>query len=147
MKKVLVLVLVAVMVFAVCSLTACGVETYTGECSYESWGTTYGCKVDVKVKDGVIQSVKLYSDKDTGWVRTTPEEDWVGYKTTEESYPDFLKLFKGKTVEEINKIIANPIGIPFVSNEEFNIAGATVSSARIILAVQNALSQIPADAE
>ena len=147
MKKILVLALVVVMVFSVCALTACGIETYTGECHYESWGTNYGCKVDVAVKDGVIQSVRLYSDEDTGWVRTTPEEQWVGFKTTEEAYANFLKLFKGKTVEEINKIVANPIGVPFVSNDEFNIGGATVSSARIILAVQDALSKIPADAE
>ncbi len=154
MKKVLVLALVAVMVFAVCSLTACGVNTYTGECSYESWGTTYGCKVDVTVNGkGVITSVKLWSDEDTGWVRTTSADRWdgtslgIGYEAAEAAYADYLKLFKGKTVEEVMAIDVEVNALIQVVEDDWSIAGATVSAARIVAAVQDALSQIPADAE
>lgn len=110
MKKILVLALVVVMVFSVCALTACGIETYTGEYKNETKNGTYGVKVDVAVKDGVIKSVKLYSDEDTGWMRTTPAEYWdgtslgIGYEAAEAAYPEFLKLFECKTVEEIMEI-------------------------------------------
>lgn len=150
MKKILVLALVVVMVFSVCALTACGIETYTGEYKNETSNGTYGVKVDVAVKDGVIKSVKLYSDEDTGWMRTTPAEYWdgtslgIGYEAAEAAYPEFLKLFEGKTVEEIMEI---PSLLGAVLDEDWQIAGATASASRIVLAVQDALSKIPADAE
>ena len=149
MKKILVLVLVVVMVFAVCSLTACGIETYTGEYKSETINGTYGVKVDVKVKDGVIKSVKLWSDEDTGWMRTTPAEYWdgtslgIGYEAAEAAYPEFLEKFEGKTVEEIMEI---PALLGVVLDKDWHIAGATASASRIVLAVQNALSKISAEA-
>ena len=72
MKKVLVIALAVIMVVSAFALTACAQpETVTGECKYDSkWGT-YGCKVDVTVQNGVITGVRLYTDEETGWHRTT----------------------------------------------------------------------------
>ena len=155
MKKILVLMLAFVMVFAVCSLTACGKEyTYTGEVSYESHNTTYGVKVDVTVKGDKITAVKLYTDEETGWVRTS-----AGWKSTEEggygmnegdlgvaaaeaAYPEYLNTFVGKTVAEIMAVEATATAEgQSVTTEGWNLTGATQSAARIIVAVQNALSK------
>lgn len=144
MKKILVIALAVVMLVSVFALTACGSQVYTGECKYENaWaeGQYYGAKVDVAVSGGVIKSVKLYTDEETGWTRTT--SSWDGYAAAEAAYEAFLNRFVGMTVAEVNAIVATATAEgQSVTTEGWAIAGATQSAARIIVAIQNALAQI-----
>ena len=147
MKKLIVIALVVVMAVSVVAFAACGGEKVTGECSYESYGHTYGVKVDVTVKDGKITAVKLYSEKETGWVRTSadnPDYGWTGHDETEAAYKQWIKdTFVGQEVKTVQGWVATATaagqtvgaGVP-------HIAGGTQSSARIIVAVQNALSKL-----
>ncbi|MCH5159505.1 MAG: hypothetical protein J1F66_01475 [Clostridiales bacterium] len=160
MKKLIVIALVVVMALSIVAFAACGgSETVTGEYSYENYGHTYGAKVDVTVKNGVITKVKLYTDEEAGgWVRTTKSEnDWakgkpgdadyaLGYEKTEAAYADWLvKAFEGKTVEEV-KAYETAMDLAkytqSVSPADVNLAGATQSAVRIIRAVQNALEKL-----
>ncbi len=145
MKKILVIALAVVMLVSVFALTACGAKTYTGECHYANKyaadAPDYGVKVDVAVSGGVIKSVKLYTDDETGWVRTTTS--WDGHDDAEAAYTAFLNKFVGMTVEEVNAIVATATADgQSVTTEGWTIAGATQSAARIIVAIQNALSKI-----
>ncbi len=142
MKKLLVLALAVVMIVSAFALTACAKEvTYTGEDSYVAWGHTYGCKVNVTVKGDVIVKVE-FADHD--YVMTS--DTWTGKADAEAAYADYLASFAGKTVAEVSAwevtrdadasfAVTLGAGVPGITN-------ATQSAARIILAVQNALSQI-----
>lgn len=159
MKKVLVIALAVVMALAVVALVACEQpQTVTGKCHYSSKHGAYGAMVDVTVKGDVITSVKLYTDAeaaaaDKNWNdahRTTPSwtaaEGQLGFEATEAAYEDWLAdVFVGKTVAEVNAYKASATSDGHsVSTEGINLAGATQSAARIIVAVQNALSKLPA---
>lgn len=159
MKKVLVIALAVVMALAVVAFVACEQpQTVTGKCHYTSKHGPYGAMVDVTVKGDVITSVKLYTDAeaaaaDKNWNdahRTTPgwtaAEGQLGFEATEAAYEEWLAdVFVGKTVAEVNayKASATADG-QSVTTEGVNLAGATQSAARIIVAVQNALSKLPA---
>ena len=149
MKKILVIALAVVMMVSVFALAACAQpQTVTGECSYENYGNMYGCKVDVTVKGNIITAVKLYTDAETGWHRTTsswkPAEGQLGFEAAEAAYEKYLNdTFVGKTVEEVNAIVATATQAEqSVTTEGWALAGATQSSARIIVAIQNALSKL-----
>lgn len=152
MKKILVIALTVIMVVSAFALTACAQpQTVTGECMYtNTHGTKYGVKVDVTVQNGIITAVKLYTDEETGWVRTSPampEYGWAQEKVdaAEGAYAEYLDKFVGMTVEQANAIVATATAEgQSVETEGWAIAGATVSSARIIVAVQNALSKLAA---
>lgn len=157
MKKVLVIALAVVMTLAVVAFAACATDqTVTGKCHYASkWGA-YGCMVDVTVKGDVITAVKLYTDKeaaaaDSTWGdahRTTPSwkpsEGELGYAATEAAYAKWIKdTFVGKTVAEVNAYVASATADgQSVTTEGINLKGATQSAARVIVAVQNALSKL-----
>ena len=154
----LVLCLALVVTATVVVLTACSPSghTYTGDCHYDAtYGentTRYGVKVDVSVDDeGKISAVKLYTDEKSGYVRTTKsweantETGALGYAAAEAAYPQWLKdTFVGKTVAEINAYVAtaNAEDEPKVDTESAKLVGATQSSARIIVAVKDALSNL-----
>lgn len=159
MKKVLVIALAVVMALAVVALVACEQpQTVTGKCHYSSKYGAYGAMVDVTVKGDVITSVKLYTDAeaaeaDKNWNdahRTTPgwtaAEGQLGFEATEAAYEEWLAdVFVGKTVAEVNAYKASVTADgQSVTTEGVNLAGATQSAARIIVAVQNALSKLPA---
>lgn len=154
MKKLIVIALAVVMALSVVALAACGSEeTVTGECKYENkWtpGAFYGAKVDVTVKNGVITAVKLYSDEETGWTRTTGSwqaaEGQLGHDAAEAAYEEWInKVFVGKSVETVNAYVASATQDgQTVGTESVNLAGATQSAARIICAVQDALSKLAA---
>lgn len=149
MKKITVIALVLVLAFGAAALAACGgTQTVTGEYYYENeWvaGTYYGAKVDVTVSGNTITKVKLYTDEETGWTRTTTTweaaDGQLGYAAAEAAYDEWIQsVFVGKTVEEVNAYTADTT--PSVSPDSAKLSGATLSSARIILAVQNALSKL-----
>ena len=152
MKKLIVIALAVVMTFAVVAFAACAKEeTVTGECSYDSYGHTYGVKVDVTVKGGVITAVKLYKDSETGWVRTSDnnaDRGWLVHDEVEAAYEGWIeKEIIGKTVDEVNawEAAATADGQTVTKGPILKLTtGETAqqSSARIIVAVQNALSKI-----
>lgn len=159
MKKVLVIALAVVMALAVVAFVACEQpQTVTGKCHYSSQWGAYGAMVDVTVKGDVITSVKLYTDAeaaaaDENWNdahRTTPSwtaaNGQLGFEAAEAAYEDwFADVFVGKTVAEVNAYVASATADgQSVTTEGINLAGATQSAARIIVAVQNALSKLPA---
>lgn len=159
MKKVLVIALAVVMALAVVALVACEQpQTVTGKCHYSSQWGAYGAMVDVTVKGDVITSVKLYTDAeaaaaDENWNdahRTTPSwtaaNGQLGFEAAEAAYEEWLAdVFVGKTVAEVNAYVASATADgQSVTTEGINLAGATQSAARIIVAVQNALSKLPA---
>lgn len=160
MKKVLVIALAVVMALAVVALVACEQpQTVTGKCHYSSQYGAYGAMVDVTVKGDVITSVKLYTDAeaaaaDENWNdahRTTPSwtkpaEGQLGFAATEAAYATWIEdTFVGKTVAEVNAYEASATADgQSVTTEGINLAGATQSAARIIVAVQDALSKLPA---
>ena len=156
MKKLIVIALAVVMALSlVLVLAACGEpEVVEGECSYTSWGHTYGVKVKVTVQGDKIKSVELVDYPD--WVRTT--ETWketqadeekgtpyqLGYEKTEAAYAQWLvDSFKGEKVDTVLgwEAAATADG-QSVGEGVPCITGATQSSARIIVAVQNALSKL-----
>lgn len=163
MKKVLVIALAVVMALAVVAFVACEQpQTVTGKCYYTAqgtgWSASYGCMVDVTVKGDVITAVKLYTDKeaaaaDSTWGeahRTTPSwtaaNGQLGFAAAEAAYEEWLAdVFVGKTVAEVNAYEASATADgQSVTTEGINLEGATQSAARIIVAVQNALSKLPA---
>lgn len=157
MKKVLVIALAVVMALAVVAFVACEQpQTVTGKCHYTTQWGAYGCMVDVTVKGDVITAVKLYTDKeaaaaDSTWGdahRTTPSwkpsEGQLGFAATEAAYAKWIKgTFVGKTVAEVNAYEASATADgQSVTTKGINLAGATQSAARVIVAVQNALSKL-----
>ena len=157
MKKVLVIALAVVMTLAVVAFAACATEQkVTGKCHYTTQWGAYGCMVDVTVKGDVITAVKLYTDKeaaaaDSTWGdahRTTPSwkpsEGQLGYAETEAAYAKWIKdTFVGKTVAEVNAYVASATADgQSVTTQGINLAGATQSAARVIVAVKDALSKL-----
>ena len=161
MKKIIVIALAVVMALSlVLVLAACGGETYEGECHYANkWDSTkpdYGVKVKVTVKGDVITAVKIVDYPE--WTRTT--SSWtasegknpgdvgyqLGYAAAEAAYAAWIeKTFVGKTVAEVNAYQATAtVDGQSVDTASAKLVGATQSAARIIVAVQNALSKIPA---
>lgn len=157
MKKVLVIALAVVMTLAVVAFAACATEQkVTGKCHYTTQWGAYGCMVDVTVKGDVITAVKLYTDKeaaaaDSTWGeahRTTPSwepsEGQLGYAATEAAYATWIEdTFVGKTVAEVNAYVASATADgQSVTTQGINLAGATQSAARVIVAVKDALSKL-----
>ena len=126
--------------------------TVTGECSYpNAWNpsASYGVKVDVTVKDGVITGVKLYTDEETGWTRTSgswrPEQNPgdLGFEAAEAAYEGWIKAnIVGQTVAAAKAWVASATQEGQTVTSGPKLAGATQSSARIIVAVQNALAKL-----
>ena len=161
MKKLIVIALAVVLALsAFVVFAACGKEeSYDGEYQYAHpyGGTTpYGAKVTVTVKNGIITNVKLWTEAETGWTRTSADNGstWTKHDETEASYADFLASFEGLTVDEVKAIsvacaengVPSDNGITKAPESLKLLAGATQSYGRIIKAVQNALSKIEAAA-
>lgn len=142
-KTILILLSIVLLSLSAFILVACDKEeTYTGEYSYVAYGSTYGVKVDVTVKADKITAVKLYSDEESGMILTTLS--WAFYEQTEAAYADYVKQFVGKSVSEVKAIDVTKSegGAPSAISGNIIITGATQSSGRIILAIQDALSKI-----
>lgn len=144
MKKLAVLVLTIVLALSAVAFTACAEsQTVIGECHYESWGTMYGAKVEVTVKGDFVFDVRLFDDSETDdWFRTT--KGWDGFDAAEAAYANWIEdVFVGKRIEEVKAFVATATADgQSVGDSTPHISGATVSSARIIVAVQDALSKL-----
>ena len=159
MKKILVIALAVVMTFSIVAFAACAQPTtVTGKCHYTTQWGAYGAMVDVTVKGDKIVAVKLYTDAeaaaaDANWAeahRTTASwkegahEGDLGFAATEAAYEKWINdTFVGKTVAEVNAYVASATAEgQSVGTASANLAGATQSSARIIVAVKDALSKL-----
>jgi len=121
-------------------------KTYTGEMHYTQYGTEYGIKVEVTVKDEIIQKVEVVK---SDYVSASPQSSGWDSTPWDNGLSSLLKAYEGKTVQEIlSKEVATEGGIPLVSTDsgfinygsDLIITGATLGSGRLLLAVQNALS-------
>ena len=146
MKKILVIALAVVMLVSVFALTACAKEqTVAGEYAYDNaWvpGAKYGVQVEVTVKGDIITNVKVTStDSET---YTNLSASWGDKAKWTDGQEAFLASFVGKTVAEINAIVVDcaESGQPNSVTGFTAVAGATQSSGRVILAIQNALTKL-----
>ena len=142
------------------ALVGCGEseQTYKGEYSYEnSWtpGKYYGVKVSVTVKGDKIVKVETveapdnWSNFSSGWTENAHPGD-LGEEKAKAGFDEYLKKFEGKTVDEVLalKVSKSDKGEPNTddagdaSQGAFIYTGATQTSGRVILAVQDALADI-----
>ncbi len=122
--------------------------TYSGEYSYQNpYGDDrYGVKVSVEVEDNVIKNVVIvnsdYTEASPAMGKWNPEL-WF------ENAQSVLVKYRGKTVSEILAITVecDENGEPVASTEQKPVnydgliqSGATLSSGRLLKAVQNALN-------
>ncbi len=159
MKKLIVIALaVVMMVSAVAVLAACG-KTYEGEYSYVSpynAAQKYGCKVKVTVKGDTITNVEVVADTEDFFNLTS---SWNDKSKWEQGGQGMIDSFVGLTIDEVNKIVVKcdtetnsethatkgqpqANGISNIPTGLKVVTGATQSSGRLILAVQNALKNV-----
>lgn len=159
MKKLIVIALAVVMALSVVALTACSnEEVVEGEYSYEnSWtpGQKYGCHVKVTISKGVIAKLEVTEDTDTFY---NVSSGWESKQTWLDGKDALISSFVGLKVDDINKItvaknadsangpVGQPTAITGAPAALKVVAGATQSSGRLILAVQDALSHLGAAA-
>ena len=144
MKKIFKALVLAVLVCGCLALIAGCAKTYKGEYHYDSWGTEYGVKVKVEVEDNVIKSVRIVGSDYVDV--TSPMGDWTkeDVKNWNDNVKTLLKKYEGKTVEEVLALNPEINGYGSLTSEKSELGdmlidGATLGSARVLLAVQNAL--------
>lgn len=148
-KKLSILFLASFLFLAGCSLD--GSTTYTGTYEYAAVAvasgpqTYYSVSVSVKVKDNKIVFVKVNPDTEVRYNLTASWEDKALWIDGQEA---FLKSFEGKTVAEVLSIRVSVLeetsgyhlkGQPEEVEGYDVVTGATQSSGRVILAIQQAL--------
>ena len=125
------------------ALTNGGYSVYSGEYKYENtWvpGSYYGIAVNVTVKDDVVVSV-IVAESDY----TEVTDSWENKDIWLNGIADLLASYEGRSVAEIlsKDVATDANGQPTaVSDSALMITGATQGSGRLLLAVQNALSQV-----
>ena len=160
MKKLIVIALAVVMALSVVAFAACGgAQTVEGEYSYKNaWDKTgtqsYGAKVTVTVKGGVITSVEVAADTDTFFNLSS---GWTDKSKWENGEKAMIDSFVGLTVKEVKAIKVTcdtetnseahtvkgqPTKIEGAPANLKVVSGATQSSGRLILAVQDALEHL-----
>ena len=150
-SKILAVVLVVALAIATLAIfAACGESgEVTGECHYTNYGHEYGVKVTVTVKNDKITEVKLYSDEESGYVRTS--STWkenqnpgdLGYTKAEAAYESWIdENIVGQKINTILGWVATAAADDQSVGAGEKLTGATQSSARIIVAVQNALCNL-----
>lgn len=167
-KLLAVLAVGAVATAGVVGLAACGEKGISGsakgEYSYESYGHTYGIKVEVTVENGKITKVERLKHD---WVEATETVmgDWDGGANYNKEINNELKKFNGLSVDDVLDLEvavteagapetqktngeANPNFKPLVIGDtNLVLAGSTQSSGRLVLAVQDALENLQAEQE
>lgn len=134
------------------ALKNCGYTVESGEYQYTSWGTNYGVKVKVFLKDDTIVRVVIV---DSDYVEVSAamgdwtEEDRQNYFDNRQT---LLDSYAGRSVSEIlaatvtfeeDYQTGQPGPVPGgVSDSSLLITGATQCSGRLLLAVQNALANL-----
>ena len=163
MKKLIVIALVVVMALSIAAFAACGpsgeVEgEYKYVSPYDATGASYyGVKVTVTVKNGVITEVKLADDTATLF---NVSASWDKKATWLDGQAAFVESFVGLSVDEVKAIKVTcdaetvgsgwsytavkgqPTKVEGAPSSLKVVTGATQSSGRVILAVQDALSKL-----
>lgn len=153
MKKFLMAIVVAALTVMACvAMVACGETTYSGEYKYENpyalgSGNYYGVAVDVTVSGGKITKVVCKDETDT-LHNITPT--WANHDTAAAGLADYLKKFEGVKVSDVKaiEVSKNDKGVPNTDDAaktaqgDLLYSGATQTSGRIILAVQDALKDV-----
>jgi flavin-binding protein dodecin len=122
--------------------------TYQGEYSYTNYGTNYGVKVEVSVKNGKILNVAILPSDLVQLSPANAEYGWTEAMRTEylNNEISLLKAYVGKSVTEIQSATASIKGVADAETNSVSISdlkiGASQSSARLLLAVQNALKDV-----
>lgn len=134
-----------------------GNGTFEGGYHYNSYGTEYGMRVEVTVKNNVITKVMDITNTDLSkqdnvtWVTVSPArgnwtEETIKNWNDNESY--LLQKYEGWSVRDILdiQVFIKDSGEPYGKdkNNGYNdllITGATLGSSRVLLAVQNALGK------
>jgi hypothetical protein len=140
-------------------LTACGdtEKTYLGEYKYEnpySAGSYYGVKVAVSVKDNAITNLQIV---ESDYTQLSPAYEAAGWTDARrqvylDGEADLLKSYVGLKVNDVKgyEVAVKKGGEPYVTsdtdyfkayNSDILLTGATQSSGRLLLAVQNALTE------
>ncbi len=126
-----------------------GYKYYDGEYKHENAyasGSYYGIKVRVAVKGGTVKAVGILPSD-----YTEATESWSGKAGWDKNVQGLLNSYIGKSVSKITAVEVScsssgePLstekgGLP--ADSGYVLAGATVGSGRLLLAVQNALSKI-----
>lgn len=129
----------------VAALAGCGNVydgSYEGEYHYTEYGTEYGIKVKVDVEKDVITAITVLPSE---FVEATPVEyGWDDSALWTQGRDALLQKYVGRSVGEIKaeKVAVDSVGAPVVEGAEYDgllVSGATQSSGRLLLAVQNAL--------
>jgi hypothetical protein len=124
---------------------AVATKVYQGECSYYANYTDYGVKVEVAVdKDNKILNVAILpsnlTQASTYYTGNWSEETRTAYLNEEVS---LLKKYVGKSVSDIKNATATIAGYQEAEENSVSISelktGASQSSARLLLAVKDAL--------
>lgn len=145
-KIVMGVVAVSAIAAAAFGFAGCGesAKTYEGEYHYaNAWNAEapdYGVKVKVTVDGDKITKVEIVESK---YVQVTAT--WDDKQTYIDGEANLLKAYEGKTVAEVKGYTASISGVSeatvnAVSEKSVLLTGATQSSARLLLAVQNALA-------
>ena len=122
-----------------------GYEVVTGEYHYpNAWSPDaphYGIKVNVAVYNGTVVSVSVV---DSDYVSVT--DSWESKDIWLNGLDELLAAYKGMSVADLlgEVVTTSEGGQPEkVENGELMITGATQGSGRLLLAVQNALTNLP----
>ena len=149
MKKIVALLLI-LLAFTTCIFTACD-NSIALEGEYKHVDANdptkfYGVKVVVKVEENVITSVEIVSQDTDSYRNVVESEEWEQNWLWNYQKEEFINSFVGMTVEHVAsvEIGCKENGEPRSIGDIVAISGATQSCGRIILAVQDALSKIPA---
>lgn len=145
--------LVATVAAGSAAFTACGDTTYNGDYEgeykyanpYDATQDGYGVHVKVTVKDNKIVSVTCTDPE--GYHNITASWDEGNDGAAAKGLNNYLKKFEGKTVDEIKaiEVAKDDKGAPKAVKDaadtqgDFVYTGATQTSGRIILAMQDAL--------
>ena len=130
-------------------LSGCGKEVDTTETvvgTYEyvnpyNSSSYYSATVTVSVKDGLITEISVGEGDET---HTNVTASWVDKSIWLDGESAFLQSFVGMSVEAVEAIevtVAENSTPNAVSGVDY-VTGATQSSGRVILALQNALSKL-----
>lgn len=119
------------------------VKSYTGEYGYVSWGTSYGVKVQVEVQsDQKGERIRSVGIVESDYVEATDANQWEDRSKWNDGLSDLLLSYRGRYLADVlvTDVVCDDGGAPVsVANDGYVIAGATVGSGRLLLAVQNAL--------
>lgn len=151
MKKLSKWLAVAVMaaMVAVAAFGCSSTVRLEGAYSYTNYGNTYGAKVLVTLHGNKISEVLMLNAND--WVVATGPSVWTD-ETTRNKYINneshMLKAYQGHTVDEVlswtvtTDTIGQPLSIDDAADPYVLCSGATQSSGRLLLAIQDALKKV-----